>query len=250
MSVRPSVENNDGASPNSPIGRTKESQNQRPSAPDGNRGPASRGERRAVSIIDADTMITGTVTCTGEMELRGQVEGQIHSRNLIIRQHGHMHGDIFCESVMVDGRVDGNLHANQVDLKSSANVNGDIHHTFLTIETGAMFEGDVRRSNNPTQVQQAEPRNDAQADAQLAAPQMEPAMESLRDTLMEPSTGGMTDASTDPMRQTPSSADDPQPQYQPAQTRPASEPQAQMSPRGQQHEPAPAPMPYHEPLTR
>lgn len=248
MSVRPSNENNGGISPNPPIGRTKESQNQRPPAPDGNRGPASRGERRAVSIIDADTLITGTVTCTGEMELRGQVEGQIHSRNLIIRQHGHMNGDIFCESVMVDGRVDGNLHANQVDLKAGANVNGDIHHTFLTIETGAMFEGDVRRSNNPTQVQ-PDPQTAAQLDTQPASTQMEPATEDLRETLMEPPTSGMTESSRDPMTPSPAShqSDNSQPPYQPAA--PASEPHSQLSPNGQR-EPAPAPMPYHEPLNR
>lgn len=248
MSVRPSNENNGGMSPNPPTGRTKDSQNQRPPVLDGNRGPASRGERRAVSIIDADTMVTGTVTCTGEMELRGQVEGQIHSRNLIIRQHGHMHGDVFCESVMVDGRVDGNLHANQVDLKASANVNGDIHHTFLTIETGAMFEGDVRRSNNPTQVQ-PDPQPAAQMDTQPAPSRMEPAMEDLRDTLMESQTSGMTESPRDPMTQAPAShqSDSQQPQYQPAA--PATEPHSQMSPSGQ-HETAPAPLPYHEPLTR
>lgn len=248
MSVRPSDDNKAVASPNTPVGRAHDSQSQRPPAPDGSRGPGNRGERRAVSIIDADTMVTGTVTCTGEMELRGQVDGQIHSKNLIIRQHGHMNGDVFCESVMVDGRVDGNLHANQVDLKASANVNGDIHHTFLTIETGAMFEGDVRRSQNPTEVQH-DPQPAPRMDTQPAPPQMETAMEGLRETLTEPATSGMTESPRDPTAQAPAPqhSDNPPPPYQPAA--PASDPHAQMAPSGQ-HEPAPAPMPYHEPLTR
>ncbi len=245
MSVRPSDDNKAGASPNTAVGRKPDTQNQRSAAHDGARGPASRGERRAVSIIDADTMVTGTVTCSGEMELRGQVEGQIHAKNLIIRQHGHMSGDVFCESVMVDGRVDGNLHANQVDLKASANVNGDIHHTFLTIETGAMFEGDVRRSNNPTEVQR-DPQPAPPMETQPAPPQMEPAMEDLRDTLTAPATSGMTESPRDPIAQAPASQNtDNPPPYQP----PAPDPHAQMAPSGQ-HEQAPAPMPYHEPLTR
>ena len=45
------------------------------------------------------------------------------------------------KSVVVDGLVEGPIRGDDVVLKSQAHVTGDIHHTSLTIEKGAIFDG-------------------------------------------------------------------------------------------------------------
>ncbi len=115
-------------------------------------------KKQSKSIIDEGMIITGNVSCAGALEVNGQIQGQLHCRNLTVSQPGHIHGDVFCESVDIDSRIDGSIRSKQVILRSKAQVNGDIYHSSLSIESGAFFEGDVRRSENPTQVQSTAPQ--------------------------------------------------------------------------------------------
>lgn len=105
------------------------------------------------SIIDTGVGVAGTVACTGELEVLGQIQGDLHSSALIVGHTGHIHGDVFADHAHIDGRVDGNIRGKQIILGSNAHVTGDIHHASLVIEHGAIFEGKVRRSSNPAELQ-------------------------------------------------------------------------------------------------
>lgn len=105
------------------------------------------------SIIDADTIITGNVSSSGALDVSGQIQGNLQCRNLRLANPGHIHGDVLSESVDIDSRVDGSIRSRHVLLRSNSQVIGDIHHESLSIESGAFFEGEVRRSENPTQAQ-------------------------------------------------------------------------------------------------
>ena len=132
------------------------------------------------SVIDAGVIIAGTVACTGEVEILGQVQGDLHCSLLAVSQPGHISGDVYAESAIIDGRVDGTIRSKQVVLRSGAHVTGDIHHASLVIEHGAIFEGKVRRSNNPTQAQpkaaepQPRPANAVAAQPHPVAPAPQP----------------------------------------------------------------------------
>ncbi len=115
-------------------------------------------KKQGQSIIDQGMVITGTVTCSGALEVHGQIQGDVHCRSLTLAKPGHIHGDVLCESVAVDSRIDGSIRSRQVVLRSEACVIGDIHHASLTIESGAFFEGEVRRSENPTEVKSSPPQ--------------------------------------------------------------------------------------------
>lgn len=104
------------------------------------------------SIIDTDVGVAGTVSCTGELDVLGQIQGDLHCSVLKVGSTGHIHGDVFADHAHVDGRVDGNIRGKQIILGSNAHVTGDIHHASLVIEHGAIFEGKVRRSNNPNEL--------------------------------------------------------------------------------------------------
>lgn len=104
------------------------------------------------SIIDTDVGVAGTVSCTGELDVLGQIQGDLHCSILMVGNTGHIHGDVFADHAHVDGRVDGNIRGKQIILGSNAHVTGDIHHASLVIEHGAIFEGKVRRSSNPNEV--------------------------------------------------------------------------------------------------
>jgi cytoskeletal protein CcmA (bactofilin family) len=103
----------------------------------------------APSIISADLTISGTLTSTGDVQIDGRVEGDVHSAGLVIGDKAFIHGDVTAEEVTVRGRVQGGIRARKVLLASTCHVEGNILHEAFAVETGAYFEGNCRHADNP-----------------------------------------------------------------------------------------------------
>lgn len=108
-----------------------------------------RSTRTVPSLISSDVHIVGTLSSDGEMQIDGKVDGNIRSSKVVIGGAGIISGEIVAEEVVVRGKVDGPIRGVKVKLADGARVNGDILHGSLEVETGAIFEGSIRRSDNP-----------------------------------------------------------------------------------------------------
>jgi cytoskeletal protein CcmA (bactofilin family) len=106
----------------------------------GSRGAAHKARIQS-SAISSDFTITGHITCNGEAQLDGEVNGNVECHDLIVAKNGRVKGDIRAENVVIYGRVNGSIHGSQVALKAGASVEGDIYHRGLAIEMGASFLG-------------------------------------------------------------------------------------------------------------
>ncbi|HKB96377.1 MAG TPA: polymer-forming cytoskeletal protein [Rhizomicrobium sp.] len=112
--------------------------------------PAKRARAlSAPSIISADMAISGSLRSTGDIQIDGRMEGDVHSIGLVIGDKAEIHGEVFAEEVTVRGKVVGRIRARKVLLATTSHVEGDILHEALAIETGAFFEGNCRHSDNP-----------------------------------------------------------------------------------------------------
>jgi cytoskeletal protein CcmA (bactofilin family) len=99
------------------------------------------------SVIDQRLQITGDVEGDGELLVDGKVEGNIRCAQLLVGNKGMITGNVTADEVVVRGEVNGTIRANRVILQDRARVNGEVFHKLLTIEAGAHFEGEARRSN-------------------------------------------------------------------------------------------------------
>ena len=112
--------------------------------------PAFRGpDRMAPSIIGEDLTVTGNVLSRGEVQVDGQIQGDVHCSSLIVGEKAQITGGIVAEDVVVRGRVMGSVRGNRVTLQASSHVEGDVFHKSLAIKQGAFFEGKSRRSEDP-----------------------------------------------------------------------------------------------------
>jgi cytoskeletal protein CcmA (bactofilin family) len=112
--------------------------------------PVFRGpDRMAPSIIGEDLTVTGNVLSRGEVQVDGQIQGDVHCSSLIVGEKAQITGGIVAEDVVVRGRVMGSVRGNRVTLQASSHVEGDVFHKSLAIEQGAFFEGKSRRSEDP-----------------------------------------------------------------------------------------------------
>ncbi len=97
------------------------------------------------SIISPDLRIVGDLKSSGDIQIDGTIEGDINSRLLTVGEQATVEGSIVADTVRISGTVRGQVKAKTVHLDKKARVIGDITHETLTMEAGALFEGQVRR---------------------------------------------------------------------------------------------------------
>jgi len=110
------------------------------------RGPVARS---GPSIISADVKMVGKLVSQGELDINGQIDGDVRASALTVGETGAIKGEVIAESVVVRGTVEGRIRARKVQLCTGAKVRGDIFHASLAIEPNAIFEGAVKHAQDP-----------------------------------------------------------------------------------------------------
>lgn len=100
----------------------------------------------ATSIIGPELTIAGNLITKGQVQIDGEVEGDVHGIHVLVAESGCITGLISADEIIVRGRVMGSIRGKRVMLKSSCHVAADVFHDSLTIEDGAAFEGQAHRS--------------------------------------------------------------------------------------------------------
>ena len=103
----------------------------------------------APSVLSSDLIILGNVRSSGDIQVEGNVEGDIRAAMLIVGESATVKGEVIAEEVVVHGRVVGRLRGLKVRLSQSARCEGDNVHKTIAIESGAHFEGSVQRQDDP-----------------------------------------------------------------------------------------------------
>ncbi|EPX79155.1 bactofilin family protein [Litoreibacter arenae] len=101
------------------------------------------------STLSTDLTITGNLKTTGDIQVEGNVEGDIRAHLLTVGETAVIKGEIVADDIVVNGRVIGRVRGLKVRLTSTARVEGDIIHKTIAIESGAHFEGSVQRQDDP-----------------------------------------------------------------------------------------------------
>jgi cytoskeletal protein CcmA (bactofilin family) len=102
------------------------------------RGPDSVPPR---AVIDASVNILGCLQTDGEVQVDGQINGDVRCGHLTVGRTGAIIGDISANEVVIRGKVKGAIRACRVIFQEAAHVESDIWHDKLAIEEGAYFKG-------------------------------------------------------------------------------------------------------------
>jgi cytoskeletal protein CcmA (bactofilin family) len=113
------------------------------------KAPTPAASKMVPSIIGEDLTINGNVNSKGEIQVDGDIQGDINCGSLLLGDKSHVNGNVVAEDVVVRGRVVGSIRGLRVTLQAQSHVEGDIFHQSLAIEQGAYFEGKSRRSDDP-----------------------------------------------------------------------------------------------------
>ncbi|MCX5665692.1 MAG: polymer-forming cytoskeletal protein [Candidatus Omnitrophica bacterium] len=99
-------------------------------------------------VLDVDASMQGTLIFKDYVNLRinGTFEGVLNTKgNLMIGEQAVVNADITGDSIVIAGKVNGNITAlKDLKLISPARVIGDIRSPLLSIAEGAIFDGTSR----------------------------------------------------------------------------------------------------------
>ena len=107
------------------------------------------GNFGAPSVIGPDLIIQGNLISKGEVQVEGEVQGDIHGSHIVIGEKARITGGIIAEECIIRGHVLGTVRSRRVLLQTNSHVEGDIYHQTVAIEQGAFFEGKSRRTDDP-----------------------------------------------------------------------------------------------------
>jgi cytoskeletal protein CcmA (bactofilin family) len=110
------------------------------------------------NVLNSDVELKGTLRFTGEMTFDGKLEGDIQSEGTLnLGDNAVIKGNIAANSVLVRGKVNGNVTAKEkIDIKTKTELFGDIRAARLVMEEGVTFVGQTEV--NPNKVSPIAPR--------------------------------------------------------------------------------------------
>lgn len=133
------------------------------------------GGPSGASVIGADLVIQGSLMSKGEVQIEGEVQGDIHATHVVLGERARVTGGIIAEECVIRGHLLGTIRSRRVILQGTSHVEGDVYHQTMAIEQGAFFEGKSRRTDDPLAgLSRSEPTSSADASA---APSPAPAGE-------------------------------------------------------------------------
>jgi cytoskeletal protein CcmA (bactofilin family) len=129
-------------------GEAKTPATKRP-ATDASESAGPSASKMVPSIIGEDLTITGNLTSKGEIQVDGEIEGDVRCTSILLGDTSQVTGGVAAEDVVVRGRIVGSIRGLRITLQAQSHVEGDIFYQSLAIEQGAHFDGQSRRSDNP-----------------------------------------------------------------------------------------------------
>lgn len=102
------------------------------------------------SLIAEGSQIDGNITFSDGLRIDGALVGNIYAKSdtasiLVISETATVTGEIHADHIIVNGTVNGPVHARIVlELQPKARIHGDVHYVALEMHQGAIIAGQLR----------------------------------------------------------------------------------------------------------
>ncbi|ELI5411525.1 polymer-forming cytoskeletal protein [Vibrio parahaemolyticus] len=109
---------------------------------DKNRGTTSSSA--ASTLIAKGCAVSGELKVENDVQIDGIVDGQLNVEGtLVVAESGRVTGDVYAKQLIINGILDGNCHAEHIQVLTKGRVSGKIWSNNLSIEPGGKFFGEA-----------------------------------------------------------------------------------------------------------
>lgn len=103
-----------------------------------------RKGNEAAAIIGGGVVITGDVACVGELQIGGQIIGDVKCGTLFVDEGGEIKGDVQAERLRLSGTIDGTVDTGDLAIESTGHAIGNITYERLKVNAGGVIDGTLR----------------------------------------------------------------------------------------------------------
>ena len=102
------------------------------------------------NILGSDVEIKGNIKFSGELTFEGKLDGDVQTEGALnLGDSAVVNGNINVQSVVVRGKINGNITAKEkIEIKSKTELFGDIRAAKLIVEEGVTFVGKTEVNPN------------------------------------------------------------------------------------------------------
>jgi cytoskeletal protein CcmA (bactofilin family) len=102
-------------------------------------------ERKQISVIGADIVITGNIEASVDLHIDGKVIGDVRCATLILGESSSVMGRVYAARLKVSGTLEGVVETKDLAVEASAHVKGEITYERLRVANGGVLEGTITR---------------------------------------------------------------------------------------------------------
>ena len=103
-------------------------------------------------MIGEGVSITGSIKADNQVTVQGTIDGDIDCNNVTIKNTGIVKGKIQSESMIVEGKIEGEINVNSIlHIKSKGYINGKIFYGIIQIDDGGKLQGEIKLNDQKKQ---------------------------------------------------------------------------------------------------
>lgn len=114
-----------------------------------------KNDTQSLSIIDKELQIEGTISCKGNLIIKGTLKGKLNGESVVISEEGAVYAETEVVSLTIGGTFEGKVKATrELIILSTGKCSGNVKCRDLTVENGGSLNASVNyistAGNNPT----------------------------------------------------------------------------------------------------
>jgi cytoskeletal protein CcmA (bactofilin family) len=120
----------------------------------------TRESGKLESLIGVNSEFQGELHVKGTLRVDGRIDGQVYAECVILSESGAINGDVNAKKIIVGGRIEGNLRAQEiVEIKTRGKVAGEIFTPKIAITEGGEFNGKIDMKMDQAKLLEFEAKN-------------------------------------------------------------------------------------------
>jgi cytoskeletal protein CcmA (bactofilin family) len=119
----------------------------------------ARESGKLESLIGVNSEFQGELHVKGTLRVDGRIDGQVYAECVILSESGAITGEVNAKKIIVGGRIEGILRAQEiVEIKSKGKTIGEIFTRKIAISEGGEFNGKIEMKMEETNLLDFEPK--------------------------------------------------------------------------------------------
>ena len=92
------------------------------------------------TILRGDLKIKGNIFEKEDIQINGEIEGNVKAENLKLEDKGKINGNIYSSVSELEGTVNGDIKSSKVHISGTGDIEGTIKQKTLSIDEGAKLK--------------------------------------------------------------------------------------------------------------